>query len=49
MIKRIIAYIISAIMALATGIYDRFDEKTEIEEQYEKLWTAVDVGNEQKL
>ena len=36
-------------MALATGIYDRFDEKTEIEEQYEKLWTAVDVGNEQAL
>lgn len=48
-IKKIITYIITIIITFATGIYDRFDEKIQSSEQYEKLWSAVNLGNEQAL
>ena len=48
MFKRVIAYVISAVMSLSGLVEDKFNE-FEISEQYEKLWDAVDKSNEQAM
>ena len=47
-LKRIVAYIISAIMSLGGLVDEKFNE-LETTEQYEKLWSAVTTGNEQAM
>ena len=50
MVKKIIAYIISALISLNGYVDDKFDDpETIFEPQYEKLWEAVDKENEQAM